>query len=54
MNLNNNVIYRISFKNCGASYIGQTKRQLSTKSQRTQKKYISKHIQTFLLSSIIY
>jgi len=36
-NIKNNVFYKIRYKNCDASYIGQTKRQLQTR-------HIKKHI----------
>jgi len=37
LDANNNVIYRIQYKDCDASYVGQMKRQL--RSFETQKKY---------------
>jgi len=38
---NNNIVYKISCKNCNASYVGQTRRQLKTR--------ISEHIKNIRL-----
>jgi len=57
--IKNNVVYKIRYKNCGASYIGQTKRQLQTRVKKhinninnkridpSKHTVISKHIHGF-------
>jgi len=48
LDLNNNIAYKIYYKNCNASYIGQIKRQLKRGSQNIKKliQNISRHIVT--------